>query len=240
MGCAVSVSSGETEAVTAGNLMQNHAYGILAHYEQQLSDTPGARGRAEPRARGALSRHSCAHACVQARSARSCACVQARGVRALACSARRDASDRGAVSPHPAAPIACPRPRPCRRHARGRRRATAARQAAQPLGPRRVDGPLGGRHGGVEGQSGRVRRRPGTTLLARRAERPARRCCVLGRVRLGLLCARARADRSAALVGTHREREGTERARERSARGHTHTQQQTIKQTIKQTRAPPV
>ncbi|KAJ1621409.1 hypothetical protein T492DRAFT_847053 [Pavlovales sp. CCMP2436] len=35
MGCAVSVPGGETQERTEQNLMQNHAYGVLLHYEQK-------------------------------------------------------------------------------------------------------------------------------------------------------------------------------------------------------------
>jgi hypothetical protein len=42
MGCAVAVAGGETEERTAYNLMQNHAYGVLLHYEQALGDGEGA------------------------------------------------------------------------------------------------------------------------------------------------------------------------------------------------------
>ncbi|KAG8461989.1 hypothetical protein KFE25_014008 [Diacronema lutheri] len=41
MGAAVSVPGGETEAKTEHNLMQNHAYGLLLHYEQKLGAVPG-------------------------------------------------------------------------------------------------------------------------------------------------------------------------------------------------------
>lgn len=45
MGCAISAPGGETQAVSAHNLMHNHAYGVLLHYEQGAEDEAGGPPR---------------------------------------------------------------------------------------------------------------------------------------------------------------------------------------------------